>query len=87
MSTDTETPRTEEHLAGYGHRVAKFMPQLDEPTGEWYVKADFARQLERELAEAKAQIEELHGWRNELGFRYNRAKDELAALRGEKGTK
>jgi len=47
MTTPTDTPRTDAELA-------------EHPEIETFVDVEFARQLERELAEAKAEVERLH---------------------------
>ena len=46
MST---TPRTDDEFAGWGERCPRFMPRLGEPSGDDYVRREFARQLETEL--------------------------------------
>jgi hypothetical protein len=59
------TPRTEEELEGWGHTVMRFMPVAGEPASDKYVRADFARTLERELSAASAELERVKGERDE----------------------
>ena len=52
----SETPRVDEELEGWGQIVPHFMHVEGQPSSTEYVRASFARQLERELKRVSAAV-------------------------------